>query len=222
MRFIRELISWNTDAEISTGIIEMLQRYRLEGVVQVRISRRILTTSAKGVDLPLEVSVVNHVRGLERIFEFRNRSVYNYDRLTMMVNNMPVEDPDFCGRLRDHLCIAAECAEARLKAIETEEASLRSESGIAGALERMRVITENIKQASLRDRVAGSDLLFRMEQGMASSFVHLGLSEDQERNLGDSINAYMKDLLELLDRGAESADALNEVGEMLTKLTRHG
>jgi hypothetical protein len=216
---MRELISWNSEQEIANGVLDMLQRYKLDGVVQTRISGRTLTQSPQGANLPLETSVLNHVRGMERIFEFRNRSVHNFDRLTMMINNMPLEDPEYCGRLRDHLCIAAESGEARLKALETEEAGQRSQTGIQGALERVRTMTAGLHQAHLRDRAASSELFVRLEQGLANSFVHLGMSEDQERHLGDMINSFMKELMDILDRGEETQEALQDLSERLGQLT---
>lgn len=222
VRFMRELISLQTEREIADGLLEMLQRFRLEGVVQTRVSGRTLTLSAQGADLPLETSVLNHVKGLERIFEFRNRSVHNFDRLTMMINNMPVADPDYCGRLRDHLCIAAESAEARLRAIETEEANQRSQAGIQAALERVRAMTTRLHQAHLRDRATSAEIFLKMEQSLANAFVHLGMSEDQERHLGDLVNSFMKELVELLDRGEETHESLHELGERLGRLTATG
>ena len=219
VRFMRELISWQSEAEIAGGMLEMLQRYRLEGVVQTRISQRTLTLSAQGANLPLESSVLNHVRGLERIFEFRNRSVYNFERLTLMINNMPLQDPDYCGRLRDHLCIAAETAEARLKALETGEENLRSQLGIRSALERVRSLTASLRQAHLRDRASSSDLFLRMEQSLAQSFVHLGMSENQERHLGELVNGFMLELMALLDRSEETHDSLQDLIEQLGQLS---
>ncbi len=222
VRFMRELISLNSEQEIANGVLDMLQRYKLDGVVQTRISQRTLTMSPQGANLPLEASVLNHVSGMERIFEFRNRSVQNFERLTLMINNMPVSDPDYCGRLRDHLCIAVESAEARLKALETEQAGQRSQTGIQGALERVRTMTAELNQAHLRDRATSSELFVRMEQSLANSFVHLGMSEDQERHMGDMINGFMKELMALLDRGEETHEALRDLGELLGQLAAAG
>ena len=218
VRFMRELISWETEQEIAAGILAMLQRYRLDGAVQIRISQRSLTLSAKGTDLPLETAVFNHVRSLERIFEFRNRSVHNFERLTMMISNMPLQDAEYCGRLRDHLCIAAESAEARLKAIETEEAGQRSQAGIKAALERLRSLMTTLHQEHLRDRAFCSELLVRMEHGMASAFVHLGMSEMQELHLAELIQGYMGELVELLDRSEQTHGSLRDLSEQLGRL----
>jgi hypothetical protein len=45
--------------------------------------------------------MVNHESSMGRIFEFHSRSVHNFDRLTLMINNMPLYTPEFCGRLRN-------------------------------------------------------------------------------------------------------------------------
>ncbi len=219
VRFMRELISWDSEQQIATGVLEMLQRYRLDGVVQTRISLRTQTLSAQGADVPLETAVLNHVKGLERIFEFRNRSVHNFERLTMMINNMPLADPEYCGRLRDHLCIAAESAEARLRALEIEEANQRNQDGIKGAMEQVRAMTASLRQALLANRANTSELFMRLEQKLVNSFVHLGLSEDQERHLGDLVNGFMKELVEMLDSGEQTYAALEGLAGQLGQLT---
>lgn len=218
IRYIRELIGWRSEHEIAQGTLEMLRRYRLEGVVQTRIQQRVLTASLQGSNNPLEESVMNHVCGLERIFEFRNRSVYNFECMTLMVRNMPVHDLDYCGRLRDHLCIAAECADARLQSIALEESNQRSQNGIHAVLEQLHFMANLLGQRHHDDRAAGSDLLFRMEQGMARAFIHLGLPEDQERKFGDLMNGYMKEFMDLLDRGEETNGLMEKLREQLGAL----
>ena len=216
--FMRQLISWGSEQEVAAGILEMLQRYHLDGVVQTRIGERTLTLSSRGSNVPLEASVLDHVRGLERIFEFGNRSVQNFPRLTMMINNMPLHDADFCGRLRDHLCIAAETADARLGALATEEEKRRSQAAIQGALARVRAMTATLRQAHLSDRANSSELFLRMEQTLVNAFVHLGLTEDQEQHLADVVHGFMSELVAMLDRGDETDRSLQELSDGLGQL----
>lgn len=92
LQFMSKLIGWNSEQEVAEGLLELMQRYKLDGVIQARIAQRCLTLSKSGANLPLETSVINHVRGMDRIFEFRNRSVHNFERVTLMVNDMPLGD----------------------------------------------------------------------------------------------------------------------------------
>ncbi|MDD5176225.1 MAG: response regulator [Sterolibacterium sp.] len=218
LQFMSKLIAMDTEQEIAEGLLELMQRYKLDGVVQTRVAQRTLTLSAAGANLPLETSVLNHVRGLERIFEFHNRSVHNFERVTLMVNNMPLSDPDFCGRLRDNLSVAAQGADSRLQAIETTEVKNRSQAGILSALESLRTSLGNLREDYLRDRAASAQLMLRLEEDMANAFVHLGLTTGQEETLENLVQDFMQKLVALLDRGEETQAALQKLSDRLGQL----
>jgi CheY-like chemotaxis protein len=219
VQFIRKLITLDTDHEIAADMLDLMQRYKLEGVVQTRISQRTLTLSAQGANLPLETSVVDHVRSMGRIFEFRSRSVHNFERLTLMINNMPLHDPEFCGRLRDHLCIAVECAESRLKAVETEEVSRRSQAGIREAIERISASTSSARQTYLQDRAASAELVMLLEQDFSKVFAHMEmLSEKDEQAMTSLISNFTESLLKLLDSSEATHQAMEDLGRRLGQL----
>lgn len=58
LQFMSKLIAMESDDEIATGLLELMQRYGLEGVVQTRIGGKAKTVSANGKDHPLEVAVI--------------------------------------------------------------------------------------------------------------------------------------------------------------------
>ena len=222
IRFIRELISYENKEEIASGVLEMLKRFKLEGVVQTRLSQEQLTLSAQGTNLPLETSVLEHVRSMGRIFEFRSRSVHNFERITVLINNMPVHDSEFCGRLRDHLCIAAECADSRLKAIEIEETNQRNQAGILDAIERVTSSTSNARAAYLRDRAACAELLMMLEQNFSRVLAHVELTTGDENAVSNLVTNFTEDLLEVLDGGEETCQAMEDLGLRLGQLNRSG
>lgn len=218
VRFLREVISCDTSDSVAECMLDMLRRYGLDCVVQVRSGVTTLTLGAKGRNLPIEESVIQHVRGLDRIFEFRNRSVHNFEHVTLLINNMPVDDAELCGRLRDHLSIAAEAAEARMQALKATAANIRNTSGIEIAMKRIQQITTNLRLAYLEDSTASSDLLMHFESALAKSFVSLGLTEGQERELGEMVSSFTEELMRLLERGIASHEPLHEVSRELELL----
>jgi DNA-binding response OmpR family regulator len=220
LQFMSKLIGWNSEREVAEGLLELMQRYRLDGVVQARTAQRSLTLSKSGADLPLETAVINHVRSMDRIFEFRTRSVHNFERVTLMVSNMPLNDPDFCGRIRDNLSVAAQGADSRLQAIETEGANRKNQEGILAVLQSMRESIGAMRQAHRQDRAASNALMLTLEQDLANSFIHLGMSDTQERQMEGLIDNFMKSLVELLDRGEEAQKTLQQLSEKLGQLQR--
>jgi FixJ family two-component response regulator/cell division protein ZapA (FtsZ GTPase activity inhibitor) len=218
VQFMSKLIAWENTQEIAAGLLELLQRYRLDGVVQTRMAHHTHTLSAAGANLPLEVSVIEHVRTQGRIFEFRKRSVHNFERITLMVNNLPLDDPEYCGRLRDHLSVAAQGVDSRLKAIETDEANRRSQAGILLALESVSETIMSLHEAHQRDSAESSALMMELQETLVNSFFRLGLTEGQETFLQDMVGNFMKRMAALLERGAETQTAMQSLNERLSNL----
>ena len=218
LQFMSKLIGWETDSEIAEGLLDLMRRYGLTGAVQTRIGTRHYTLSAEGANLPLEVSIINHVRSMERIFEFRNRAVYAYDRVTIMVNNMPLNDPDLCGRIRDNLAIASQGTDSRLEAMETSEARNRSQKGLMNALVSLKATLENFKETHRVHRLRSTNVAFDIEQDLSSSFVHLGLTTGQERYLENMIHTRITELTDIVNTGDELELILSQLLDELAAL----
>lgn len=218
LQFMSKLIAWENTREVAEGLLELLQRYRLEGVVQTRMAQCTQTLSASGVDLPLEVSVINHARNLGRIFEFKKRSVHNFERVTLMINNLPLNDPEYCGRLRDHLSVAAQSVDSRLKAIETDEANRRSQAGILLALESVSDTLTALRVSHERDSAEGATLMLTLQETLANSFFRLGLSESQENFIQNLISDFTNNMAALQSRGVETQATLKKLNSNLGKL----
>lgn len=213
LQFMSKLIGWSSDQEIAEGLLELMQRYRLDGVVQTRTAQRSLTLSKTGTNLPLETSVIDHVREMGRIFEFRARSVHNFDHVTLMVNNMPLSDQEFCGRIRDNLSVAAQGADSRLQAIETEQ-------GVLTVLQSVREAIGTLREAHIRDRAASSELMLELDRDLANSFIYLGMSDKQERQMENLVGTFSKRLVHLLDRGDEVEQTMQALVDQLGQLQR--
>ena len=218
LQFMSKLIAMNSAQEICAGGLELLRRYRLEGVVQTRLDGETLTMSASGTNLPLEASVIEHVRNQGRIFEFSRRSVHNFERVTLMINNLPLDDPEYCGRLRDHLSVAAQGIDSRLKALSDEIRSRRAEQGIQQALENVGKTIIDLHEAHKVNAEASSSLIVGLQESLLNSFYKLGLTDNQEKFLQNMVGDFMAQMVELLDRGLQTQDSLRRLSDQLSDL----
>jgi CheY-like chemotaxis protein len=218
LQFMSKLIAMDNTDEVSTGLLELMQRFKLDGVVQTRIGGDTQTQSTAGKNLPLEVAVIEHVREQGRIFEFRQRSVHNFKRVTLMVNKLPLDDPDYCGRLRDHLSVAAQGADSRLKALQTEESNRLAQVGIQSALENVGETIMALHDAHQSNSAASSELIVELQESLLNSFYRLGLTDTQEKFLQDMVGDFMAQMVELLNRGNETQESLQILNNKLAQL----
>jgi CheY-like chemotaxis protein len=218
LQFMSKLIAMESAAEISTELLELLRRYGLDGVVQTRVGGVTHTQSAAGSDLPLEISVIEHVRDQGRIFEFRRRCVHNFERVTLMINNLPLENADFCGRLRDHLSVAAQGADSRLKALQSEDSSRRAQAAILAALQSVGSTIIELRVARKDESAMSSMLIVEFQENLLNSFVGLGLTENQEKFLQDMVGDFLGRMVEILNRGEQTQFTLQRLSDKLGQL----
>ena len=99
VKFLRTLNGCSTHAEIAEATLAMLKAYHIKGALQFRLPTEEITLNHVGESSPLEASIISHVRSLGAIASFKNRTAFNYGRFSLLANNMPVDDPDLCGRI---------------------------------------------------------------------------------------------------------------------------
>jgi CheY-like chemotaxis protein len=218
LQFLSKIVGASSGLEVAEGILHLLNLYRLNGAVQTRIGADSQTLSQAGTNLPLEVSIVNHLRNMDRIFEFKSRSVFNFDKITILVNNMPLDDPDFCGRIRDNLSIAAQGADGKLNALEVEETNRRHQQGVLAALDSIRTTLGHLAELRQQDKMTSAELMYELQEDLAKSFVSLGLTTGQENSIEDLVKGYIGRLFELFDRGDEQQTMLESLNRRLATL----
>lgn len=211
IQFLRSLNECDGARALSERFFELLRAYGLQSAIQIRLPVLEMTLCDGGEASPIEVDVIRHLRGMERIFEFRQRAAYNFERITVLIKNMPLHDPDQCGRLRDHLAIAAEAADAKLKALQTQSENTQARSAVADLLGALALIVSEFEEKYARARYLGSSLSLDMLNELTSAFAFLGMSDQQEHQILDIVKGKVEHLAEIYDFGSETQAALSTV-----------
>ena len=212
LRLLNDCVNPNA---VLDSLFDLLRAYELQCAIQLRLPGLETTRSKNGENLPLEVAIINHVRGMERIFEFKMRAVYNFEHLTILVNNLPHHDADLCGRLRDHVAIAAECANAKLLSLLTKAEHTQAKGTTADLLSALQSTVQNFDLKYVQAQASGSSLTQDLLDELASAFSSLGLSELQESRIQSIVQAKTCGLAEIYDFSSETQEALNDIAERL-------
>lgn len=172
-----------------------LASYGMQGAIQIRSNDVKLTRSAQGDASPLETSVISHMANMDRITQFKTNMSITYPHVSLLVNNMPVSDPDRCGRLRDHLAMLIEGVNVRVQGISDAIESSRRGEAIQRAAGRITSALNEIDAAqrkSLMDqRIAFSNLTDEMEKALTS----VALTDSQEEYLSSTIRNGIENII---------------------------
>lgn len=161
--FIRNVSKLGNYVDIAGAICTTLEAYGLHGCLQIYGSEGEHLQSTDGQTTPLEASIIANARSLSHIYSSGSNTSFNYPHCCLVIRDMPLEDEDRCGRLRDHLAILAEVAATRAQALDE--------------------LHREIKQleARLQDQQAA---LVALRRRLPAASATLGLSPEQQTGLG--------------------------------------
>ncbi len=188
----------NTDYQaLANTLLTTLKSFNLSCCAQIRGKGLVVNANSSQSECsPLEVELIEKLLGQKRILAFGQRTAFNFDKVTIIVKNMPVEDEALVGRLNDHIASILNGAEARISNIDIE-------------LEQQEIIYNRIRQSihgidqaidSIKTKMQNRDIeISNSNQELLDefqcSFTTLALTEEQENHMLNLINMHMDKII---------------------------
>lgn len=216
--FLRQTAS-ATDYEIlAKQLLSAMRAWGLRGAVQIRgqLSKVSLGTESEGS--PLETNILENLKDIGRIFEFGSRAVVNFAHVSLLVQNLPTEDPDKVGRLRDHLAVLGESADILAAGLDAAHERDLQKLGIAGSLAELRETLAKVSARNAENRRGGQQVILDQLEGLVRTLGSLGLTENQESFVGDLVRNTLDSALGYFDEAAHFEDAFGDVLHRLERL----
>ncbi len=202
---------------IARQLLAAMSAWGLNGAVQIRGSHELMVLTTEGEISPMQSSVFDKMKDMGRIFEFGRRAVINYQHVSLLVQNLPTDDPEKVGRLRDHLAILVESADIRVAGLDAGKERDLQKLGIVGVLAELRGALGRIGSKSADNRSQGQNHMVEMIEGLMRTMCTLGLSDSQEAYVDD----LLKEALDETQRFFDQAISIEgEFSEVITRLER--
>lgn len=202
-KFLRGILGCRSLSSLGELVISSLSAYGCESCVQLRASTETVTLTPHGEASPLELSIFDQTKDLERIFQFRSRMIINYDRISLLITNMPEETDPLAGRIRDYGAIVAEAADAGVEGISLRLEVVQRATEMQALARESRDSIELLREQSGNQQRVARQELEQMVERVESMYYRLGLSPQQEEMISDTVRDTTRAVLELFDLGAE-------------------
>jgi len=196
---------------LAEAALQGLALYGLQGAIQLRPPEEMFTRNNQGGASPLEVSIINHMAKMERITQFKSKLCITYPSASLLVHDMPLEDVERCGRLRDHLAMLVEGTEVRIQGIKAVNESRQRGEAIERAVGR---ITETLKEidsaqrnSQVGARIAFSALIDQIEKALIS----VAMTESQEKFLSAIVRDGIEEIINAQSSEIDIQDKLTTI-----------
>lgn len=221
IKFLRSLNDCEAFRDVAAAVMSMLKSYNLDCALQFRLPELEVTINEAGEVCPLEASIINQVRSMGTVAEFNNRAAFNFERVSVLVKNMPIADQELCGRLRDDLAIAIETVDTKLLALLAHQENAETKSEIAALLQALGSTMHTFGEKYEKARYRSSETTRMLQADLDASFVHLGMREDHEQSIKSIVQSGTDELVNIFDFGAETERTLKDLSIRLGQTLAH-
>ncbi len=218
LEFLRHSFTITSVAELAQQVVESIARYSLQSSVQLRSTIEPISINNSGLASPLEQELLSRLRDQGRIMEHGARLILNFGGVSLLIKNMPLDDPDQCGRIRDNVALLAEGAESKLKALEMEQRNIESKNRLQQLVFDSNSALQEIEKIQQKQKEKNMQIMDTVMQQMEASFLSLGLTEEQEIDMHNIVQSGVDKSLNNFEAGIEIDRRLQKIIQNLQSM----
>ncbi|MCF6354520.1 MAG: response regulator [Candidatus Polarisedimenticolaceae bacterium] len=218
LEFLRQSFTITSVAELAQQVVESIARYSLQSSVQLRSTIEPISINNSGPASPLEQELLSRLRDQGRIMEHGARLILNFGGVSLLIKNMPLDDPDQCGRIRDNVALLAEGAESKLKALEMEQCNIESKNRLQQLVFDSNSALQEIEKIQQKQKEKNMQIMDTVMQQMEASFLSLGLTEEQEIDMHNIVQSGVDKSLNNFEAGIEIDRRLQQIIQNLQSM----
>ncbi len=215
IEFFRKSAKVNDYQSLTDLVIESLKAWRLRGGVQIRGMAGEIESSTDDVILPLQASVMATMRNMGRIFEMKSRAVVNFDHVSILIYNMPTDDPEESGRIRDNLAWIGEGVDAWIANKDALDERTRQVGFLGDRIDEITALMQKAAVSDLTNRNTAQKLSIELLDGLALSVKGFCLNSIQHDYV---IRAVREGVDELNTCFEDAANIQRDFSEILYRL----
>jgi len=215
LNFVRNSFSCPDYSALADAMVAACAEFGLTACVRLHGRYPSVARNRAGASSVLETGILNRMAQFERIVDFSKRTAINYDTVTLLITDMPHTDAERYGRLRDHLTTLAECADARVRALDDALDVSAKHQALARLVEQSRLALADIDQRHRSNHNDARVIMHGMLATVEQSFSRLDLSDDQEDYIAEVINTAVRKVMDMFAQGLAIDNHLRTVTDML-------
>ncbi|MEW6991925.1 PleD family two-component system response regulator [Colwelliaceae bacterium 6441] len=217
MQFMEKTIRYNSVEEIVEGLIDTTNKFAIECCLCIpNDSGPNIWHSSDGTISPIEKELVEMSDPTKRFMDFGCRTVVHYHPVKMLVKNMPLENMDRYGRLKDLLPVLLSIVNTKLSSIKTYVALIDQSKDLRLSFTDIRKNLFTLASTIVDNRELSKSLSDKAIQDLNMKLMGMGLEADQESYLLEVIESSFSETLQAIDMGSQLRNSFSFILDNLS------
>ncbi|GAA0356399.1 hypothetical protein GCM10009092_20790 [Bowmanella denitrificans] len=214
LRFMESTHKVSTTPELAALIFSALAGFGVKGTVYFEMDEKSYFRD-DGRQVSLELQSIHEARSKGRIYSWKQFSFFNYQYFTVLIRDMPIDDEERYGVLKDQFCLLLNGVDARIEAILLErnnEQKQRVASDVAKSIAGLVLEMEQSKSA-MSERF--EQTILNLETNLSTELIHFNLLEEEEQTLVTHVNAAIQEASSIFEESLRKENEYKAVMQQL-------
>ncbi|MCB1646704.1 MAG: response regulator, partial [Pseudomonadales bacterium] len=220
MKFMERTISFSTIEATVRGVLDTMNTLGLDNIVRVRTDYGEYWDATDGVISPLERELIEMSDENQRFMDFGCRTLVHFSSLTILVRNMPLDDMERYGRMKDLIPFLLSAANTKVNGISYQQDLVEQGLALKHSFREIRQNLYQLVSSMVKGRNASLNLVDEVIHKLTMELLGMGLEEDQEAFLLERIDTAMQNIIAEMDVGPQVKDSFGEILMQLHSTTR--
>ena len=174
--------------------------------------------SSKGNISPLEQELLTMLCSSKRFHDFGCRTQINYPNISLLIKNMPLENMERYGRIKDLMPPILGAFDAKVRTLNIENALKQQSIELNDSFQSIKDTIQDLG-ISMRENAKGGHLILsNMLQELSQALPGMALEDDQENYILDQIESAVQTTTAITDAGENISGSFEMVIQQLQTL----
>jgi len=167
--------------------------------------------SSRGRVSPLEAELLTMLRNEKRFHDFSCRTVINYPNISLLIKNMPLDDMERYGRIKDLMPPILGAFDAKIRTMNIENALRRQSKDLNESFVEIQESVHGLADSLTDNSKGGQMVLSNMLSDLVQQLPGMALEDDQENYILDRIELAIETASTVSGTAEKISEALETV-----------
>ncbi len=221
IRFVEKTYAINSFNGIAESFFGVTNTLDLKCVIFIKSAEGDHYFSSENNVLPIESELLQRMHeDADRFVDLNQRTLIFYPRISILIKNMPLDNMEQYGRIKDLLPSMLGAADARVVSLDTAEALTRQTDSVSSTFEQVRDTLAAVSMDFSDNQKKNMETMSKMLSELDYHIPGMGLEEDQEAYLLKRISEAVTDASEIKESNKKLHNSFATISMLLDHLSQ--
>lgn len=221
IRFVEKTYALNDFDALAEEFFNVTNGLNLNCVIYIKSAQGEYYYCSENRLIPLESELLQRMHEeADRFVDINHRTLIFYPRISILIKNMPLNEPERYGRIKDLLPSMMGAADARVVSLDTEDALIRQTDSVASTFDQIRNTLDAVADDYSKNQHQSMMTMTKMLTDLDYHIPGMGLEEDQEEYLLKRISEAVSDATAMQVNGKKLNSSFETISVLLNHLSQ--